>query len=68
MTYDEIRVGSQVQLLSGGPVMTVRFTIDESDVSDDVHYEPEDTGVHCQWFDEKRLHEGIFPPMSLRPA
>jgi len=62
MQYDEIKVGDQLRLVSGGPVMTVRFVI-----TDEEGDEYEDIGVHCQWFSGDSLREAIFPPESLCP-
>jgi uncharacterized protein YodC (DUF2158 family) len=52
------KVGDQVQLKSGGPVMTVRHTASYS------------TGVlvDCQWFSGAKLNDGRFAVDSLMPA
>lgn len=56
-----LKVGDQVQLLSGGPVMTVKEVVQEHERS---HMKPQ--GVHCQWFAGKKLESGVFPEESLQ--
>lgn len=58
MKYEDIELGSQVSLLSGGPTMTVERIIEDGIRK----------GVHCQWFAGKKLDHGIFPPESLQLA
>ncbi len=48
--------GDQVQLKSGGPIMTVKEHRERGR-----HQE----GVHCQWFAGKKLESGIFVEESL---
>ncbi len=45
--------GDVVQLKSGGPHMTVQEIDDDGD-------------VECQWFVDKDLKFGVFPPESLQ--
>jgi uncharacterized protein YodC (DUF2158 family) len=48
-------IGATVQLVSGGPIMTVKA--------------PGQNGrVYCQWFAGKKLEQGEFPLASLNPA
>jgi len=47
------KIGDQVQLKSGGPVMTVSSV-------DEVNHQ-----VHCQWFSGKQLEGGKFPMATL---
>jgi len=49
----EFKTGDTVQLISGGPVMTVK----------DPRYFS--TKVLCQWFAGKKLEQGEFLPNSL---
>jgi uncharacterized protein YodC (DUF2158 family) len=50
---DRFKVGDQVQLKSGGPVMTVEMKIN-------------DRSYRCQWFAGKNLETGVFAPDSLQ--
>lgn len=61
MRYDQIKAGDQVQLLSGGPIMTVSL------VQATYDYENRE-GIHCQWFAGKKLEEAVFNPETLRTA
>ena len=57
------KVGDQVELISGGPVMTVQRVVSKSpmDIMDD------DAGhIRCQWFSGKKLEAGNFPAGSLK--
>jgi uncharacterized protein YodC (DUF2158 family) len=55
----EFKVGDVVQLISGGPEMTV------SDVKAQ-NVSPNNIGrVACQWFAGKKLESGYFPTDSL---
>ncbi|MEJ5020628.1 DUF2158 domain-containing protein [Ochrobactrum vermis] len=62
---DEIKVGSVVQLKSGGPRMTVNG-IDHAMGEDDR------LSAWCDWFVEERgslqQKNGVFPLTSLEPA
>ncbi|MFZ7157744.1 YodC family protein [Avibacterium gallinarum] len=49
---DEIKVGTVVQLKSGGPLMTV--------ISD-----KEDEKILCKWFDHNKSNEEAFPKEAL---
>lgn len=51
---DKFTTGDQVQLISGGPVMTVQKYDDLRD------------GYKCQWFAGKKLDFGIFAEDSLQ--
>lgn len=44
--------GDEVQLRSGGPIMTVSVVTD--------------AGVECQWFDDRTLRTEVFRPATLR--
>jgi uncharacterized protein YodC (DUF2158 family) len=47
------QIGTTVQLISGGPVMTVKA--------------PGNNGrIYCQWFAGKKLEQGEFPMASLK--
>lgn len=48
-------VGDQVQLISGGPSMTIQ------------RYDQLHGGYRCQWFAGKKLDNGVFPEDSLVP-
>jgi uncharacterized protein YodC (DUF2158 family) len=50
----DLKVGENVQLKSGGPVMT----IDSMD----------ETEAICQWFDGNKLQRGTFALAALRRA
>jgi uncharacterized protein YodC (DUF2158 family) len=52
----EWKIGDQVQLKSGGPVMTVQEKMTSS------------PSYRCQWFAGKKLESGVFPSESLRAA
>jgi uncharacterized protein YodC (DUF2158 family) len=47
------KVGDQVQLNSGGPVMTVQQVLSTG------------SDYRCQWFAGKKLESGTFPGVSL---
>lgn len=52
MKKEELKIGDQVRLRSGGPLMTVgSFSTD---------------CVSCQWFERKELRSGVFSPESLK--
>lgn len=50
---NEFEIGDVVQLKSGGPKMTVKFS------------PPEKGEVLCQWFGGSKLESGYFPKASL---
>lgn len=60
MKASECAVGTLVQLVSGGPVMTI----------EEVKTTGLDAkkGVWCQWFAGKKLERGKFDPATLVPA
>ncbi len=51
---EKFTTGDQVQLISGGPVMTVQ------------KYEDYQDGYRCQWFAGKKLDSGVFAEDSLQ--
>ena len=50
----DFKTGDVVQLLSGGPKMTVN------------DWDEFDGTVHCQWFAGAKLNSGYFKPESLQ--
>ena len=58
----KFKIGDQVQLKSGGPVMTVAGVV-EGHPGVMNHAEGH---VRCQWFSGKKLENGTFPAESLR--
>lgn len=62
LTYDDFSAGEQVQLLSGGPVMTVKEIERRKNHRTD---EEIPIGIRCQWFAGKKLDSGMFVPESL---
>ena len=59
------KVGDQVELISGGPVMTVQRVVSRSPMG--VMVDDDDTGhIRCQWFSGKKLEAGNFPAGSLK--
>lgn len=55
---ESFKIGNQVQLLSGGPVMTVQRIDEGSRISG--------ITIYCQWFAGKKLESGRFAPDTLR--
>jgi uncharacterized protein YodC (DUF2158 family) len=55
MADKAFKVGDQVQLKSGGPVMTVKTEANQGH-------------QYCQWFAGKKLEQGSFPVDSLQVA
>jgi uncharacterized protein YodC (DUF2158 family) len=55
MASKKYKAGDQVQLISGGPVMTVKKVVD---FEDDTYW--------CQWFVGSKLHTGQFTTDSLQ--
>jgi uncharacterized protein YodC (DUF2158 family) len=53
MAANKFKVGDQVELISGGPVMTISMIGPEA--------------VKTQWFSGKKLDYGFFPPETLNP-
>ncbi len=53
--------GDQVQLKSGGPIMTVQEVIDSLGRDNA-------PAARCQWFSGSKLAQGVFPMSSLIPA
>jgi len=52
----QFKLGDVVQLVSGGPKMTVVDTVSED----------EGEAIVCQWFDENELKTGTFTPKSIK--
>jgi uncharacterized protein YodC (DUF2158 family) len=53
--------GDTVQLVSGGPLMTVGSVPDQNDPMSDGM-------ISCQWFDKGKKHEDRFYPAALKKA
>jgi len=52
---EQLKPGNQVQLQSGGPVMTIS------------NYDEKKKKYTCHWFDDKQqLHEGTFTEAELK--
>lgn len=72
----DIRKNDVVQLISGGPKMTVQRFIGEKTTNYGVKIADEtrklkghnDGDAVCQWFDGSELKEGVFPVEALRKA
>ena len=58
------KVGDQVQLKSGGPVMTVAGVVKH--LSGMVDVQQTNGHIKCQWFSGKKLETGAFPSESLQ--
>ena len=52
---NDFSIGKTVELVSGGPVMTVKSP-------------GRDGRIICQWFAGKKLDQGEFPIESLKPV
>lgn len=55
-TRNSFKIGDQVQLISGGPAMTVT----SETASSSGH-------IFCSWFSGKKHETGHFPPDALKP-
>ncbi|MFE8048129.1 YodC family protein [Brenneria goodwinii] len=58
-------IGTQVQLKSGGPIMTIQEAI-QGWTTDKGHFW--NKSYKCQWFAGKKLESGVFPHDSLEIA
>ncbi|MBW0436017.1 DUF2158 domain-containing protein [Leptospira yasudae] len=63
-----LKVGDKVQLISGGPEMTINDIGDYDNFNvNGVPYEPEiKDDVTCQWFDGQELKSGTFKIATLQ--
>jgi uncharacterized protein YodC (DUF2158 family) len=53
------KIGDQVELISGGPTMTVTSELEDH----------RSTGhVYCSWFSGKKHEQGQFPTGALKPV
>ncbi len=63
---DEIKIGSVVELKSGGPSMTVQSFARTTEGQGREARNVEDRGrVNCNWFDHTQLLNGTFQVESL---
>jgi uncharacterized protein YodC (DUF2158 family) len=58
----KFKIGEQVQLKSGGPVMTVAGVVQAPPNV----FNSANGHIRCQWFSGKKLENGAFPAESLR--
>ncbi|WP_095118668.1 YodC family protein [Pseudomonas sp. Irchel s3f10] len=64
----DFKKGDQVQLKSGGPIMTVSYVDDVQPPLEDRLYPEQEFNVtiFCQWFDQKNnLQSASFNPETL---
>lgn len=72
----ELKTGSTVKLVSGGPIMTIKGIIGDahSPVNKHEHLVYTATGsvagdIVCEWFDNRNeLKSGVFKPSMLKLA
>ena len=57
------KTGEIVELISGGPRMTIQEIFGE--IFDD---EDEYQQARCQWFDGQKLEQGVFPAKILKES
>lgn len=67
----EYKTGDKVQLISGGPDMTVKGVIGSDELTKMENLAFKNSGnnvgdVYCQWFNETKLEVGIFKPKMLK--
>lgn len=63
---EEVKVGSKVELNSGGPLMTVKSLTKETEGNPlSLKSSEEVGGINCQWFEGAQLKYGTFPLESL---
>lgn len=68
----ELKTGDKVQLVSGGPEMTVRGIVGDGSFSKEENYiqisvkRLNEGDVYCQWFDGSKLEEAAFRVLMLK--
>lgn len=65
------KTGDKVQLISGGPDMTVKGVIGDGSLSQTETYGLTISGngdgdVYCQWFNDTKLESGVFKPEMIK--
>lgn len=67
----EYKTGDKVQLVSGGPDMTVKGVLGTDELTKMENFALKNSGgndgdVYCQWFNGTKLEGGVFKPKMLK--
>jgi uncharacterized protein YodC (DUF2158 family) len=67
----EYKTGDKVQLISGGPDMTVKGIVGTESLNKMENLALKSSGnmegdVYCQWFNNTKLEGGVFKPTMLK--
>jgi uncharacterized protein YodC (DUF2158 family) len=67
----EYKTGDKVQLISGGPDMTVKGIVGTESLNKVENLALNSSGhmegdVYCQWFNNTKLEGGVFKPTMLK--
>lgn len=67
----EYKTGDKVQLISGGPDMTVKGVIGTDALTKMENFTLKNSGgtegdIYCQWFNNTKLEGGVFKPTMLK--
>jgi len=67
----EYKTGDKVQLISGGPEMTVKGILGNNSLTKTENFVLKNSGgvdgdVYCQWFYNNKIESGVFKPTMLK--